>query len=102
MISPRALHAQRFMSLRERVDHLWDDHSIQISYFGLITLYRRYGIKNTKARAMKKHLIAQQERYFKIRAECAWNLLSLIINNEPIVYVDETSFYLNHIKSKTW
>ena len=67
-----------------------------------IKIYCQYKVRPTLCHAQGLFtfllLIAQQERYFKIRAECAWNLLSLIINNEPIVYVDETSFYLNHIK----
>ena len=40
---------------------------------------------------MKKHLISQQEYYYRVRADCAWKLLALVMNNEPIVYVDETT-----------
>ena len=37
-----------------------------------------------------------------MRADCAWKLLALVMNNEPIVYVDETTVSVNIDKSKTW
>ena len=51
---------------------------------------------------MKKHLISQQEYYYRVRADCAWKLLALVMNNEPIVYVDETTVSVNIDKNKTW
>ena len=73
------------------MDYLWENHYIQITYASLRNVYLRLGVKYTKARAMKKSLMNEQERYFRERADAAWNILSLVMNNEPVVYVDETT-----------
>ena len=90
------------MGLRERVAYLWRQHDIWISKSALVLLYRRHGIEYAKARVMKKHLMIERDRYLRIRADSAWNLLSLLAKSEPVVFVDETSVAINNLKAKTW
>ena len=54
--SNAALFRQRFMSLHERVEYLWLQHFIWISYTSLWRLYKRHGVKYIKARSMRKNL----------------------------------------------
>ena len=90
------------MGLRERVAYLWRQHDIWISKSALVLLYKRHSIEYTKARVMKKHLMTERDRYLRIRADSAWNLLSLLAKSEPVVFVDETSVAINNLKTKTW
>ena len=96
------MQEQKFMSLKKRVEYLWHVHHIHISISGLRYLYLKHGINHRQARSMKKHLILDKERYFRLRADCAWKLLSLVMNNEPLVYVDETTVTMNNKMTKTW
>lgn len=102
MISKEALKNMKFLSLKERVIYLWDNHNIHISVSALRQTYLRYGIYNLKAKNMKKNLMLEQDRYFIERAEAAKDLLSLIYNREPVCYVDETTVAINNMKRKTW
>ena len=51
---------------------------------------------------MKKNLLFEKDKYFKERAEASYDIASLIGNNVPYVFVDETTLYLNNLKAKTW
>ena len=44
MISPRALDEQKFLSLQERCDMLWEKHGLQVGPHALRGLYKRKGI----------------------------------------------------------
>ena len=102
MISKEALQDQKFLSLRDRVKLLWQQHFIHISTYGLRSLYKRHGITHRKARSMKKSFIRDHEEYDRKRSDFAWQILSLVRNYEPVVYVDETSISINNLKVKTW
>ena len=51
---------------------------------------------------MKKNLMVESQKYFKERAEAAYDIASLFANNVPYVFVDETTLYVNNLKAKTW
>ena len=40
---------------------------------------------------MNKDLLAVREEHIAERADAAWRLGTLLMNRQPIVYVDETS-----------
>ena len=102
MISKEALLRQKFMPLRQRLEYLWNEHYIQISYGALRLLYKRHSIKHIKARRMRKSLIRDEDKHKKDRAKVAWELLSLLVNNDPVCYMDETTVEVNDLKTKTW
>ena len=72
MISKEAMHTQRFMSLRQRIEYLWNEHYIKISYGALRDLYKKAGIKYTKANKMRKSLIRDEKQHSEDRAKVAW------------------------------
>ena len=102
LVSVRAMRLQRFLSLRQRITYLWENHNIQISKFGLETLYRRHGIDYRKVRSMNKSLLLRKPEYLQEKAVAAWELLSLIYQNTPMAYIDETTVMVNNLKTKTW
>ena len=51
---------------------------------------------------MNKDLLAIKTEHVKERGDAAWRIGTLLMNHQPIVYVDETSVVVNQIKTKTW
>ena len=102
MISPTSLEEQKFLSLRERVKLLWDEHGLNISKTALQKVYKRYKIEYKKAKTMRKTLLADQDYHDHSRLKIAKQLVSLFINKEPVVYMDETTVRMNDGKHKTW
>ena len=51
---------------------------------------------------MRKSLIRDEDKHKKDRAKVAWELLSLLVNNDPVCYMDETTVEVNDLKTKTW
>ena len=102
MISPTSLEEQKFLSLRERVKLLWDEHGLSISKTALLKVYKRYKIEYKKAKTMRKTLLADQDYHDHSRLKIAKQLVSLFINKEPVVYMDETTVRMNDGKHKTW
>ena len=51
---------------------------------------------------MRKSLIRNEEQHQRDRAKVAWELLSLLVNNDPVCYMDETTIEVNDLKIKTW
>ena len=96
------MRVQRFLSLRQRLHYLWENHRIHISKFGLETLYRRHGIDYRKVRSMNKSLLLRKPEYLREKATAAWEILSLVYNNVPVAYIDETTVMVNNLKTKTW
>ena len=96
------MRLQRFLLLRQRLTYLWENHKIHISKFGLETLYRRHGIDYRKVRSMNKSLLLRKPEYLREKAVAAWELLSLVYQNTPMVYIDETTVMVKNLKTKTW
>ena len=55
-----------------------------------------------KAKTMRKSLIRDKDRHDQDRLRIAKQLVSLFINKEPVVYMDETTVRMNDGKHKTW
>ena len=66
------------------------------------TLYRRHGIDYRKVRSMNKSLLLRKPEYLEEKAVAAWELLSLVYQNTPMAYIDETTVMVNNLKTKTW
>ena len=71
MISPASLQRQKFLSLTERVQSLWNEHSLHISRTFLKTIYNRHGITYKKAKAQRKSLIADRDTHDRNRLKIA-------------------------------
>ena len=51
---------------------------------------------------MNKSLLLRKPEYLEEKAVAAWELLSLIYQNTPMAYIDETTVMVNNLKTKTW
>ena len=51
---------------------------------------------------MNKSLLLRKPEYLQEKAVAAWELLSLVYQNIPMVYIDETTVMVNNLKTKTW
>ena len=51
---------------------------------------------------MNKSLLTRKPEYLREKAQAAWELLSLVYQNVPLCYIDETTVMVNNLKTKTW
>ena len=51
---------------------------------------------------MNKSLLLRKPEYLEEKAVAAWELLSLVYQNTPMAYIDETTVMVNNLKTFTW
>ena len=95
IVSKEGLFEQRFMSLKERCAHLWDRKRLWIGPHGLSNIYKRHGIGYRKARAQTKRMLGDEELQGPVRKAAARDLLHLMAQKMPVVYVDETTIQVS-------
>ena len=102
LTAEETLQNQRFMSLRARVRHLWTQHRIHISSTGLLRLYQRYGISYRNARVMSRKEVDRKIVMDRRRSRAAVDLASMLIQNHPMLFVDETTVCVRQRRTRTW
>ena len=93
--SNAALNELKFMSMKERVQILWDKFAFKIGVHGLTSLYHRAGIAYRFSRPQSRKLLNDsgliKADVREIRRTAAENLLNLLASGEPVSFVDECS-----------
>ena len=92
----------KFLTLKQRVEHLYKTEGIALSTSVLHRIYRKHGISFRMARVQSKKIIADHVAIKVERYDFAIRMASLLIQKQPIVYLDETTIQVQQKESRTF
>ena len=102
LLSARCLKNWAHLSIAQRCEKIWEKHRVEVKRHKLTLFYKRNGVRCTtsynKYFPHGHNLLRLKYR----RMEYAQDLAEGIVNNQPIIYVDETTFRTDMVQKKSW
>ena len=98
------LHADRFLSTRERCSIIQEKFDFYMTKRRLIKTFHRLGIKYSKAKTVYKARLARPDWRRNERIAFCKKITSLLLQGKDVIFADETSTSLwgTTLSTKTW
>lgn len=102
MTSPEMLKKHQYFSLQRRCMFLKENYGCAVSPMHLLRAFKKLGLSYSRPQTVYLSYLKKRDQVQHERQQFARRLKELIDNNEPIIYLDESSFNTWHRASKVW